>query len=121
MPGDTEATAAYNAIISDPNMPQIAPKGTPQGDFSGVQYNASDPDCWWSWSHCDKPKHAGIPADTTTCPEPHTWGLTFDDGPNCTHNAFYDYLEQNQWTATLFYIGSNVLDWFVSSSLYVCM
>jgi peptidoglycan/xylan/chitin deacetylase (PgdA/CDA1 family) len=37
--------------------------------------------------------------------------LTYDDGPNCTHNAFYDFLEENQWQATLFYIGSNVLDW----------
>lgn len=47
--GDTEANAAYNAIISQPNFPNIAPKGTPQGDFSGVQYNDSDPDCWYVW------------------------------------------------------------------------
>jgi hypothetical protein len=45
------------------------------------------------------------------CPEPQTWGFTLDDGPNCSHNAYYDFLEQQNQKATLFYIGSNVLDW----------
>ena len=44
-------------------------------------------------------------------PEPMTVGYGFDDGPNCSHNAFYDFLEQNQQKATMYYIGSNVLDW----------
>lgn len=34
-----------------------------------------------------------------------------DDGPNCTHNAFYDFLQQNNQKASLFYIGSNTIDW----------
>jgi Polysaccharide deacetylase len=38
-------------------------------------------------------------------------GYAFDDGPNCTHNAFYDYLSSEKQKATMFYIGSNVLDW----------
>jgi peptidoglycan/xylan/chitin deacetylase (PgdA/CDA1 family) len=38
-------------------------------------------------------------------------GYGFDDGPNCTHNAFYDYLASQNQKATMFYIGSNVLDW----------
>jgi peptidoglycan/xylan/chitin deacetylase (PgdA/CDA1 family) len=38
-------------------------------------------------------------------------GYAFDDGPNCTHNAFYDYLSSQNQKATLFYIGSNVADW----------
>jgi hypothetical protein len=38
-------------------------------------------------------------------------GYGFDDGPNCSHNAFYDYLQQNDQKATMFYIGSNVADW----------
>ena len=38
-------------------------------------------------------------------------GYGFDDGPNCTHNAFYDYLASQNQKATLYYIGSNVLDW----------
>jgi peptidoglycan/xylan/chitin deacetylase (PgdA/CDA1 family) len=38
-------------------------------------------------------------------------GYGFDDGPNCTHNAFYDYLASQNQKATFYYIGSNVLDW----------
>jgi hypothetical protein len=40
-------------------------------------------------------------------------GYGFDDrdGPNCTHNVFYDYLASQNQKATMFYIGSNVLDW----------
>lgn len=38
-------------------------------------------------------------------------GFAFDDGPNCTHNIFYNYLSSQQQKATMFYIGSNVLDW----------
>ena len=38
-------------------------------------------------------------------------GYAFDDGPNCTHNAFYNYLSSENQKATMFYIGSNVLDW----------
>ncbi|KAK4336060.1 Chitin deacetylase [Rhodotorula toruloides] len=37
--------------------------------------------------------------------------FTLDDGPNCSHNAFYDFLDEQKQKATLFYIGSNVLDW----------
>jgi hypothetical protein len=30
-------------------------------------------------------------------PEPNSLGMTVDDGPNCSQNAFYDFLrEQNQ-------------------------
>jgi len=38
-------------------------------------------------------------------------GYAFDDGPNCSHNAFYDYLLSQNQKATLFYIGSNVMNW----------
>jgi peptidoglycan/xylan/chitin deacetylase (PgdA/CDA1 family) len=38
-------------------------------------------------------------------------GYAFDDGPNCTHNAFYNYLSSQNQKATMFYIGSSVLDW----------
>jgi peptidoglycan/xylan/chitin deacetylase (PgdA/CDA1 family) len=40
-----------------------------------------------------------------------TWGLTYDDGPNCSHNAFYDFLQQQNLKASMFYIGSNVMNW----------
>jgi len=65
----------------------------------------------WTATQCAQPKHAGIPHDLTKIPEPKTLGYTFDDGPNCTHNAFYNYLASQNQKATLFYIGSNVIDW----------
>ena len=43
--------------------------------------------------------------------QPNTWGLGFDDGPNCSHNTFYNFLSDNDLTATMFYIGSNVMNW----------
>lgn len=114
LPSDTQAQAVWKSIQSSGIIPSgVQPKGTVNGDFSSFtpSYSRSDPDCWWTFNGCLTPKHTGIPADTYTCPEPNTWGLTFDDGPNCTHNAFYDFLQQKNQKATMFYIGSNVLDW----------
>jgi peptidoglycan/xylan/chitin deacetylase (PgdA/CDA1 family) len=37
--------------------------------------------------------------------------IGFDDGPNCSHNAFYEFLREQNQKATMFYIGSNVMDW----------
>lgn len=72
----------------------------------------SDPDCWWSWQGCTTPNAAlGIPADLTILPEPNTIGLTLDDGPNCSQNALFEYLRQQNQKVSLYYIGSNVLGW----------
>jgi peptidoglycan/xylan/chitin deacetylase (PgdA/CDA1 family) len=57
------------------------------------------------------PKHPGLPADIIDLPEPRSFGIGFDDGPNCSHNAFYEFLRENNQRATMFYIGSNVMDW----------
>ncbi|KAI9491179.1 chitin deacetylase 1 [Zychaea mexicana] len=102
----------YNSIDWD-SMPNITARV--MGDDGAVimtDYDeSSDPDCWWSATTCTVPKHEGVNADIYACPEPETWGLTYDDGPNCSHNAFYDYLETEKLKATMFYIGSNVVDW----------
>ena len=82
-------------------MPNIQPKGTAAGDFTGVNYTAADPDCWWTWRQCDTPSDTSIPADIVTVPEPNTWGFGFDDGPNCSHNALYDLLLENNQKATM--------------------
>ncbi|CAO3607899.1 unnamed protein product [Cunninghamella echinulata] len=108
-----EFTKIYNAIdwTKKPNIPQR--KMTKDGglDFTGYD-GTKDPDCWWSSSTCTKPKHTSeINADIYQCPEPNTWGLNYDDGPNCSHNAFYDFLEQKKLKASMFYIGSNVVNW----------
>ena len=83
------------------------------GDFSKVTptYDKTDPDCWYTFNKCTKPKIEGLSEDLADLPEPETWGLGFDDGPNCSHNKFYDFLQENKLTATMFYIGSNVMNW----------
>ncbi|KAK7461299.1 hypothetical protein VKT23_008478 [Stygiomarasmius scandens] len=88
----------------------ISSQGTITGDFT-PGYSPTDPDCWWTSSRCLNPKLPGLPPDIADVPEPNTLGYGFDDGPNCSHNAFYDYLASKNQTATMFFIGSNVLDW----------
>ncbi|KAF5327313.1 hypothetical protein D9619_004268 [Psilocybe cf. subviscida] len=109
LPNDANANAKWQSIQG--SVPNIAPKGTNSGNFSTVQYTSDDPDCWWTWGQCTTSKKSGIPPDIARMPEPQTLGYGFDDGPNCSHNAFYDYLTQQNQKATMFYIGSNVLDW----------
>ncbi|KAG1748053.1 carbohydrate esterase family 4 protein [Suillus lakei] len=112
---DTDAQAKYQSIQSQ--IPNIQPKGTQPGSFTGdfsnftPTYPSSDPDCWWTYDQCTTPKLAGLPPDLAVVPEPDTLGYGFDDGPNCTHNVFYNFLSQNNQKATMFYIGSNVMDW----------
>lgn len=112
---DTNAQARYQSIQSQ--IPNIQPKGTQPGSLTGdfsnftPTYPPSDPDCWWTYDQCTTPKLAGLPPDLAAVPEPDTLGYGFDDGPNCSHNVFYDYLSQNEQKATMFYIGSNVMDW----------
>ncbi|OXH34185.1 chitin deacetylase 2 [Cryptococcus neoformans] len=111
---DTEAQQLFGKINSTLNakIPNDVPHGTPTGDWTGVNYSNSDPDCWWTHNKCTTPSNdTGLQADISTAPEPMTWGLGFDDGPNCSHNALYDLLLENNQKATMFFIGSNVLDW----------
>ncbi|ORY94408.1 hypothetical protein BCR43DRAFT_493950 [Syncephalastrum racemosum] len=108
-----EFTTLYNSIdwSSAPNISVRTVLADGSLDMSSYD-ESSDPDCWWSATTCTKPKHSkNINADIYTCEEPETWGLTYDDGPNCSHNAFYDFLEKEKLKATMFYIGSNVVDW----------
>ncbi|KAH8551590.1 chitin deacetylase 1 [Umbelopsis sp. PMI_123] len=107
-----EFTTLYNSIdwTKKPNAP--VRKMTAAGGLDFTGYSATtDPDCWWSSSLCTIPKATDVNADIYHCQEPETWGLTYDDGPNCSHNAFYDFLVQQNLKASMFYIGSNVLDW----------
>ncbi|TIC72956.1 glycoside hydrolase/deacetylase [Wallemia mellicola] len=110
--GDTAAQNKFNEIKQV--LPSnIKPKGTHDGDFSKTlpSYDVSDPDCWYTFNKCTKPKVEGLSDDITNLPEPETWGLGFDDGPNCSHNKFYDFLSENELKANMYYIGSNVLNW----------
>ncbi|SCV66903.1 BQ2448_5549 [Microbotryum intermedium] len=109
--GVTDSAKNLFATISA-NLPPIAPRGTSDGDWSNVNYStAEDPACWWTSTQCTTPKLSGLPPDITHCEQPAALGYTLDDGPNCSHNAYYDYLKDQKQKATLFYVGSNVMDW----------
>ncbi|KAA1478552.1 glycoside hydrolase/deacetylase [Dentipellis sp. KUC8613] len=67
------------------------------------------------------PKLAGLAPDVSSIPEPKTMGYGFDDGPNCSHNAFYDFLQQNNQKATMFFIGSNVMQRALTDGHEICV
>ncbi|KXN82488.1 Chitin deacetylase [Leucoagaricus sp. SymC.cos] len=107
---DSDANARWQSIAS--SVPNTQPKPAPgSSGASTFNYKADDPDCWWTRSQCTTPKLSGLPPDIANVPEPSTMGYGFDDGPNCSHNAFYDYLASKNQKATMFFVGSNVMDW----------
>ncbi|CAG8541437.1 9542_t:CDS:2 [Cetraspora pellucida] len=111
---DTFNTAEFkqlNSSLDWSKVPKIAPRKLVNGSLDLANYSTSDPDCWWSYNLCTKPKATGLQADVSICPEPGTWGLTYDDGPNCSHTVFYDFLKGNNQKATMFFVGSNVANW----------
>ncbi|KAF8629725.1 hypothetical protein AX15_003303 [Amanita polypyramis BW_CC] len=111
LPNDSEALNRWNSIAG--GIPNIPPKGTIDGNFSKTfpAYPKNDPDCWWTYGQCVTPKLQTLPPDVYKLPEPRTLGYGFDDGPNCSHSVFYDYLSSHDQKATMFYIGSNVMNW----------
>ena len=114
---DTEAMQIMKTINASGLIPaDIGVRGTQPASLNGAGLDGNyplgeDPDCWWTDLMCTTPKHPGLLPDVTTCNEPYTWGYTFDDGPNCTHNALYDMWAANNQKASLMYIGSNIMDW----------
>lgn len=65
---DSDGQSLWSSLQS--SIPQISPKGTSDGNFSQVVYNGvTDPDCWWSYTNCVTPKHAGLSPDIVTVPE----------------------------------------------------
>ncbi|KIK60426.1 carbohydrate esterase family 4 protein [Collybiopsis luxurians FD-317 M1] len=102
---DSVALAKWNSISA--SIPtDIAKKTQPPPS----DYPSDDPDCWWTADQCLTPKLNGLPPDVAAAPEPSTLGYGFDDGPNCSHNAFYDFLQSQNQKATFYFIGSNVAD-----------
>ncbi|BEI86185.1 hypothetical protein CcaverHIS002_0604720 [Cutaneotrichosporon cavernicola] len=114
LPSDTAAQQLFSQLNQTlgQKVGNVQVKVGTQGDFSGYQYdNAADPDCWWTKTRCTEPKDTTIPADIWRLPEPNTWGFGFDDGPNCSHNALYNFMAEKKQQATMFFIGSNVMNW----------
>lgn len=103
--------AEINKTLSEKfaNIPVRPAEGTEGND-------PKDSGCWWSATKCTQPgQDTGLQPDLTTMPEPETWGFGFDDGPNCSHNALYNFLGKENQRATMFFIGSNVIDWPVQA------
>ncbi|KAF9390073.1 hypothetical protein BGX21_011549 [Mortierella sp. AD011] len=114
---------------TDPNIVAVmktidwskVPNATVTTDSSQSTYDQNDPYCWWSYNLCVTPKADYIPPDIWICPEPGTWGLTYDDGPlyywpSTPENEvwaepnLYDFLlNHNDQKANLMYIGSNIM------------
>jgi peptidoglycan/xylan/chitin deacetylase (PgdA/CDA1 family) len=107
---DATGQAKFNSFSA--NIPNIQPKGTDGNIDTTIMnnYAPADADCWWSFSLCTTPKLAGLKPDWAIVPEPRTLGYGFDDGPNCSHNAFYDYMQTMKQKATVFYIGTNIVN-----------
>ncbi|KAG0318635.1 chitin deacetylase [Dissophora globulifera] len=61
--------------------------------------------CWWTCQKCT------APGDITYCPQPNTWGLTYDDGPSPDSPRLYDVLDAHQQKATLFIVGSRAISY----------
>lgn len=84
--------------------------------YDGMEYDAeNDPTCYWSLSQCTEPKIDYIYADVYYCPNEGDFGLTYDDGPlnsgdEWAEPRLYDFLAARKQTATLFYVGSNVVN-----------
>ncbi|RUS35481.1 hypothetical protein BC938DRAFT_482917 [Jimgerdemannia flammicorona] len=66
--------------------------------------SSSDSACDWSNTGCTT-------GDITVCPKGE-WGLTYDDGPTQYSPTLYDFLAKSNQKATLFYIGSQVHDYW---------
>ena len=43
-------------------------------------------------------------------------GCALDDGPNCTHNIFYNYLSSLKQKVTMLYVWSSVVYWLLEVS-----
>ncbi|KAF8995539.1 carbohydrate esterase family 4 protein [Cyathus striatus] len=112
LPNDTAARSRWDSISN--NIPTNIPlKGTANGDYENdaQSYDSADPDCWWTVSQCISPKLSGLPPDIADVLEPNTLGYSFDDGPSCSHDRLYGYLDNQHQKATMFFIGSNVISW----------
>ncbi|THH15586.1 hypothetical protein EW146_g4923 [Bondarzewia mesenterica] len=110
--GEFEALYSHPIVADDlePFEERFAPSPNPSAAIN-IYSDRRLYDVGWTVHQCTTPKLSGLSPDVSSVPEPKTMGYGFDDGPNCTHNAFYDYLQSQNQKATMFFIGSNVMDW----------
>ncbi|KAG0047499.1 hypothetical protein BGZ83_007448 [Gryganskiella cystojenkinii] len=100
-PTDTDLVKGWLAAINMTAVPvfPVVPF-TASGDPANPGSIPAD-SCDWTSTNC-------INKDLVTCPL-GVWGLTYDDGPTTFSAQLYDFLDTTNQKATLFYIGSNVI------------
>ncbi|KDN46855.1 hypothetical protein RSAG8_03932, partial [Rhizoctonia solani AG-8 WAC10335] len=59
--------------------------------------------CWWTCGGCTRD------TDISTCPDPKTWGVSFDDGPSPYTPNLLQYLDQQNLKSTFFIVGSRAV------------
>ncbi|KAI8990952.1 hypothetical protein BDF20DRAFT_812336 [Mycotypha africana] len=125
-PNSAEVKAVINKINWD-LVPKSPKRKAKNGDLDETGYDEDkDPDCWWTATLCTKPKVDYIPSDFYTCPTKGDWGLTYDDGPfvysddddkttqyenKWSEPELYNFLAKEDLKASLFYVGSNVIQY----------
>ncbi|KAJ7588000.1 carbohydrate esterase family 4 protein [Mycena floridula] len=60
---------------------------------------------WWSCGGYTRD------TDITVCPDPKTWGVSFDDGPSPYTPKLLKYLSEKDISATFFVVGSRVISY----------
>ncbi|KAF9964677.1 chitin deacetylase, partial [Mortierella alpina] len=100
-PTDTPEVKKWIAelnLTAVPTFPVVSVNSN--GDIQNPNSIPADA-CDWSVTNC-------FNKDLVTCPL-GVWGLTYDDGPTSASPKLYDFLDQTNQKATLFYIGGNVV------------
>ncbi|KAJ7225877.1 hypothetical protein GGX14DRAFT_422713 [Mycena pura] len=82
-----------------PNITQTVAGGCP----ANLQAAADTTRCWWTCGGCVNS------TDIVSCPDPLTWGSTFDDGPAPYTPNLLQFLEENNLRTTFFEVGSRVI------------
>ncbi|KDQ54795.1 carbohydrate esterase family 4 protein [Jaapia argillacea MUCL 33604] len=85
-------------------IPNIAPT-VAGGCAANAAAVADTSRCWWTCGGCTRN------TDITTCPDPLTWGLTYDDGPSLYTPDLIDYLDSVNIKSTFFVVGSRALSY----------
>ncbi|GAA5893407.1 hypothetical protein JCM5296_004868 [Sporobolomyces johnsonii] len=99
-----EWVTVYEAAKAAGKIPSISPSTLSSSGMptypSSVNTSAI---CAWSLTTCIGPHDIGAGPNGA-------WGVAFDDGPLLPSPRLYDFLQQNNQSATHFFIGSNILD-----------
>ncbi|KAI9193535.1 uncharacterized protein BJ171DRAFT_635714 [Polychytrium aggregatum] len=106
---------AYVQSVVPASLLNIPPSTFVSG--ATVKYNSDvNANCYWPYNLCVRTAAGnGYQADVYTCPQPGTWGISFDDGPTVdpvTHDdsaAIRAQLDKMNIKGTFFVVGSNVI------------